>query len=45
MLDRIAVENFVTVSQAQKNWCTQIIIIGKLSSGSHRYRLGAVTWP
>ena len=42
MLDRIAVENFVTVSQAQKNWCTQIII---MSSGSHRYRLGAVTWP
>lgn len=44
-LDRISVENFVTVSQTQKNWCTQIIIIGKLSSGSHRYRLGAVTWP
>lgn len=38
-VDRIAVGNFVTASQAQRKWYTKII--GKISSGD--YRLGAVS--
>jgi phosphatidylserine decarboxylase len=38
-VDRIVVGNFVTASQAQRKWYTNIL--GKISAG--RYRLGAVS--